>query len=104
MCTSSKNVQDLRDQVACAFEEAFLKDSVIAGYSVRDLVAKSEHNLRSYVAALRWNLLASPVEVAIAADICKVSVLVSIEGQIIHVGQKGASYMMRLKSEHYTLH
>ena len=102
--TSRHNIAELREQVARKFQQTFLENISIAGFNVKDVVTRSEHNRQSYLTVLRWNTWASPVEVAIVADTCKVTLMVNIDGKFITVGEGKRHYMMRLHNVHYTFH
>ena len=73
-----QKITHLRAQVAENFKQAYVDDMTVATLNVREVVANTEHNLGSYLTALRWDLWASSVEAALAAEICGVTIVVKV--------------------------
>ena len=99
-------VEWLRLRVADLVEDACLKNERIAGLAVRHVVADSGVCLRAYLAATRWDMWASQVEVACVAKVCNVHMLVNLlEGIVEVVGEKhlALKYVLKYSMNHFTL-
>ena len=66
---SPSGIQDLRDATARGVKEAYLNDVYVNDMSVRDLVQSTDMTLDAYTAEVKWKLWASPIEMAIAANL-----------------------------------
>ena len=96
-------IMDLRMRTAERVYMGFLADQIVHGMSIREMIEKSEENLNSYLAKLKWNLWASPLEICIAAEVLGVPVAISV-GKAIFACGEGPKHVIRLHKSHYTLH
>ena len=97
------NIQKLREGTAELMYTAYVNDLEVHGVKAREIVQKSGDTLRAYLAKLRWQLWASPLEVCLAADVMNVQVAVSVGNGIITHGSH-PRHLVRLTKEHYMLH
>ena len=96
-------IDDLRVKTAEKIYTAYIKDETHGAMRARDLVQSSGHSLSAYLALLRWNMWASPLEVILAAQVLDVHIAVSVGGALMCYGTS-PKFLVRLAKHHYTLH
>ena len=100
---NAKHVQDLRDVTAEAVRQAYIDDVYVCDMSVRDMVQESHLTLAAYVAKVKWNLWASPVELLLAARHLNLQVAISVNGSVTKFGDK-PRHIVKLSHQHYMLY
>ena len=86
------------------FRDAFVRGECIAGHDVKRVVAIEGLNLNSYAARLAHDLWASQVEVALAARVLHVSILMKLPEGVLKIGDRVPTHMLVYKNKHFTLH
>ena len=73
---SRRRIHELQHATAEAVHAAYLADHYVEGMSDRHMVQDTHRTLRAYVARVKWNLWASPIELCYAADSLDISIAV----------------------------
>ena len=84
-------------------KKAYVDDETVGGMSVRDMVQESHLTLAAYVAKVKWNLWASPVEPILAARHLHLSLAIDVKREVVCQGEN-PKYMVKLRKQHYMLH
>ena len=101
--TNMRAIQDLRDEVAIAFQKAYEENRSVLGFDLQELVIEENKSLHEYVQSIREQQWASQVEVALAAECAHASLLLCVKNQCTRLGQGEVRYALMYKDHHYTL-
>ena len=84
--TTRRAIQELRDDVASAFQSAHEENRTILDFDLHELVIEENMSLHEYVQSIRKEQWASQVEVALAVECVQASILLC-EESVCEIGE-----------------
>ena len=100
--TKLENVNKLRENTATLLQNAYLEDNDIHGVPTRQVISLSGQTLKAYLADVRFQQWASSLEVAAAADILGIHVMIDNGYDKIVTGT-APTHVVKLAKSHWTL-